>query len=165
MPIIKRGNDFIFDYKIPKRKKNLMTKEFLQTFKDEIDNVFSGENYPEVKQRNYWNFYFNLENTGGFYEALKLACKKYNLVKAIYMYACKMPWHDSDLFDDELVSLMIKHGIIEEGKIEDYGEEYDYENDKDFELVITEEKLKDCTIIHKDWILTKECKDRLGIKY
>jgi len=57
MPIIKTGrNIFKFYYKLPKRKKNLMTKEFLQTFKQELDNVFNKENdYEPLEKRNYWN--------------------------------------------------------------------------------------------------------------
>lgn len=164
MPIIKTGrNIFKFYYKLPKRKKNLMTKNFLQTFKEELDNVFNKDNYPEV--RNYWNFYFHMEGTCGFYEALKSACIKHNLTKAIYEYVCKMPYYDGDLFDDELVWLMVERGIIKEGDVsETCDDDFDYENDSDFELEITEEKLKDCTVIHKNWVLTKECKEKLGIR-
>jgi len=164
MPIVKTGrNSFKFDYKLPKRKKNLMTKEFLQTFKEELDNVFNKDNYPEV--RNYWNFYFHMEGTCGFYEALKSACIKHNLTKAIYEYVCKMPYYDGDLFDDELVWLMVERGIIKEGDVsETFDDNIYYENNDDFELVITETKLKDCTVIHKNWVLTKECKEKLGIR-
>lgn len=167
MPIIKTGrNSFKFDYKLPKRKKNLMTKEFLQTFKQELDNVFNKEDdYQPLEKRNYWNTYQYMEGTGGFYKALKTACAKHNLTKAIYEYVCKMPWYDSDTFDSELTLLMVERGIIEEGSVEEIYDDYDYENDSDFELVTTKTKLKDCTVIHTDWILTKECKEKLGIKY
>jgi hypothetical protein len=150
--------NIIFDYKLPKRKKNLITKEFLQTFKQELDDVFNDK--PKVKQCNYWNFYTHIENTSGFYKALLNTCEKHNLTKAIYIYACKLHWYDSDMFDSELVLLMVKYGVIEEGNISELY--YDYENDKDYELIITEKKLKDCTVIYKDWFLTKECKERMG---
>lgn len=166
MQIRKIGrNSFKFDYKLPKRKKNLMTKEFLQTFKQELDNVFNKENdYQPLENRNYWNTYQYMESTCGFYDALKSACMKHNLTKAIYEYACKMPYYDSDLFDSELTLLMVERGIIEEGNIDETCiDDIYYENNNDFELVITETKLKDCTVIHKDWVLTKECKQRLGI--
>ncbi|MDF2879603.1 MAG: hypothetical protein K0R54_160 [Clostridiaceae bacterium] len=165
MPLIRKGkNDVSIEYKLPKRKKNLLTKEFLQTFKQELDAVFNKKNdYEELDKRNYWNTYQYMEGTCGFYKALKIACAKHNLTKAIYDYACKMPYYDSDLFDDDIVLLMVEFGVIEEGTIEEIWD-IDYENDKDFELIITEQKLKDCTIIHKDWLLTKECKDKLCIK-
>ncbi len=165
MPIVKVGrNSYGFDYKLPKRKKNLITKEFLQTFKQELDDVFNKENYLPIEERNYWNTYQYLESTGGFYKALKTTCKKHNLTKAIYEYVCKMPYYDSDLFDSDLTLLMVERGVIEEGNIDEIYGDYDYENDSDFELVTTETKLKDCTVIHTDWFLTKECKERMGIK-
>lgn len=166
MPIIKTGrNSFEFNYKLPKRKKNLMTKEFLQTFKQELDNVFNKEDdYQSLEKRNYWNTYQYMEGTCGFYEALKLTCEKYDLTKAIYKYACKMPYYDSDWFDSEVTLLMVKLDVIKEGNINETCDDTDYEDNDDFELIVTEEKLKDCTVIHTDWVLTKECKERLGIK-
>ncbi len=164
MPIVKTGrNSFEFNYKLPKRKRNLITKEFLQTFKQELDNIFNKDEYVPIEKRNYWNTYQLLESTGGFYEALKSACIKHNLTKAIYKYSSKMPWYDSDIFDDELLLLMVERGVIEEGSVDEIND-YSYENDKDFELVTTEEKLKDCTIIHKNWVLTKERREKLGIR-
>ncbi len=59
-----------------------------------------------------------------FYESLESACKKHNLVKAIYTYATKMPWYDSDCFDDDLVLEMVKRGVIEKDKPEDYFSDY-----------------------------------------
>ena len=51
-----------------------MTKEFLQTFKQELDNVFNKEDdYQSLEKRNYWNTYQYMEGTCGFYEALKLS--------------------------------------------------------------------------------------------
>lgn len=165
MPIVKFGrNNFAFEYKIPKRKKNLMTNEFLQTFKNELDNICNKiSGFDTLKTRNYWNTYQYLESSCGFYEALNLACKKHNLTKAIYKYASKMPYYDSDIFDSEMTLLMVERGIIDEGNIDEFDEESYYENNKDYKLEITKTKLKDCTIIHKNWILTEECKKRLNI--
>lgn len=101
-------------YKIPNRKKWLLTDDFLRTFKQELDTIF---NIIEEDKATYWNRYNYLESTGGFYEALKTATKKHNIKKAIYDYACKLPWYDSDVFDDDILILMHQKGIIEEGDL------------------------------------------------
>jgi hypothetical protein len=110
---------------LTKRKRNLLTKGFLQTFKEELIKVYQ-PHYPNIDFENatYYSFYGQEEGTRGFYTALKNACKKHNLIKAIYEYANRMPWYDSDCFESDLVTEMIKQGIIEEGKIE-YDEEMD----------------------------------------
>lgn len=106
----------LLDYKIPNRKKWLLTDSFLQTFKNELDTIFkiNLEDNP-----NYWNTYNYFEGTGGFYKALEITSKKFNVTKAIYEYASKMPWYHSDLFDAELTVMMYKRNIIEEGNVEE----------------------------------------------
>jgi hypothetical protein len=71
-----------------------------------------------------------------------------------------MPWYDYDLFHSEIVELMLRKGIILEGKIEDM--EHDYVNDADYELEMNIKKFKGYNVIIKDWVLTKEAKEKLG---
>lgn len=111
-----------FDYKIPKRKKWLLTDKFLTTFKKELDNTFKV--YEGEKNPTYWNTYNWLEGSSGFYEALKNASEKHNVKKAIYEYARKMHYYDSDSFDAELTTLMYEKGVIEEGNLEFINENY-----------------------------------------
>ena len=109
-------------YKLPNRKLKLITKEFLQTFKIELDNTFSVESsliHIPFDKRNYWNYYQNLDSTGGFYKALKITCQKYNLEKAIYEYFQSRSWYISDYLDSELTELMYKLGVIDEGSIDE----------------------------------------------
>lgn len=114
-------------YKIPNRKKKLLTKEFLETFKDELDKIFyKGEIDPS--KRNYMNTYQHVESTVGFGKALRIACEKYNLVKAIYNYEDKLPWYDSDLFDSEIMDIMIEKDVIKEGSLDE--DIYDYTKDE-----------------------------------
>ena len=144
-------NDF-FNYKIPNRKKWLLTNEFLITFKDELDRIF------EVKEKGciatYWNLYTHLGSTCGFYDALKIVCAKHNITKAIYEYACKLPYYHSDWFDDELLVLMYQKSIIEEGD-EFYDNVEDYlrglEEKGEIEWYEERVKYKDYTVIKRDW--------------
>lgn len=109
-------------YKLPKRKLKLITKEFLQTFKTELDYIFGGESslvHIPSDKRTYWNYYQNLDSTGGFYRALKITCQKYNLGKAIYEYFQSKPWYISDCLDSELTELMYKLGVIDEGNVDE----------------------------------------------
>jgi hypothetical protein len=106
-------------FKLPNRKRKLLTKEFLQTFKDEIiriDSEYKNKfNRPQVdyEKETYYGFYGQIEGTVLFYQALKSACEKHNLTKAIYTYAQKMPWYDSDCFEDDLVLEMVNKRVIE----------------------------------------------------
>ena len=107
----------IFNYKMPNRKKNLLTGPFLTTFKEELDNLFETSN--KKQPATYSNFYGWLCATAGFYEALQKASEKHNLTNAIYHYAHRLPWYDSDMFDEELLQIMIQKNIIELGNLED----------------------------------------------
>ena len=117
---------------LPNRKRKLLTKEFLQTFKEEIIRIDSEYNKKnnrssiDYKNETYYSFYGRITGTYLFYEALENACKKHNLTKAIYEYASKLPWYDSDCFDDDLVLEMVNKGVIEEdnncSKWDDYNE-------------------------------------------
>ncbi|AUN01515.1 TPA: hypothetical protein ACXDAY_002204 [Clostridium botulinum] len=112
-------------FKLPNRKRKLLTKEFLQTFKEEIIkrdieyNKKHNRSQLNYENETYYSFYGQIEGTGLFYEALKNACERHNLVKAIYKYTLKMPWYDSDCFEEDLVLEMVKKGVIEKGKKED----------------------------------------------
>lgn len=105
-----------FSYKLPNRKKWLLTDDFLKTFKEELDRIFK---LKEEERHTYWSTYAHFDSTGGFYEALKNTSEKHNVKKAIYEYACKLPWYKGDLFDSELTIMMYKRGIIEEGSPEE----------------------------------------------
>lgn len=113
-------------YGLSKRKRNLLTKEFLEDFKQEIINVFSkndishGKEPYDYSNETYMGLFGQLEGTSGFYTALRTTCKKYNLSKAIYEYLNNMPWYDSDLAEDNIVLEMVRKGVIAYEKDEDY---------------------------------------------
>lgn len=110
---------------LPNRKRKLLTKEFLQTFKEELierdkQNRKQDGYQLDYEKETYVGFYSQIEGTYLFYGALKKACEKHNLTKAIYEYANKLPWYDSDYFDSNLTSEMVKKGVIEYDSPEDY---------------------------------------------
>jgi hypothetical protein len=118
---------------LPNRKRNLLTKEFLQTFKEELITIFfkngKGDNSNiDYENKTYYGFYGNVTSSYVFYEALKIACQKHNISKAIYEYAKKMPWYDSDYFNDDLVLEMVNKGVIKKDRPEDYISDYNEEN-------------------------------------
>jgi len=115
---------------LPNRKRNLLTKEFLQTFKKELIKIDTEHNEKydrpplDYEKETYYSFYGQVAGNGLFYEALRNACEKHNLIKAIYNYAQKLPWYDSDCFDDDIVVEMMNKGLIEKDT-DYYKAEYD----------------------------------------
>jgi len=127
--------DDISIYKgLPNRKKAILTNEFLQTFKDELISIFTEDDVKQGREpldyanKTYYGFYDGIEVSSGFYKALKIACEKHNLTKAIYKYENNMAWYDSDMFDSDLTELMVERGIIEKGN---YSELYGDDSSKD----------------------------------
>jgi hypothetical protein len=150
----------LFNYKIPNRKKWLLTDAFLTTFKEELDRVF--EVYEKLKTYNkegnptYWNTYNYLESTYGFYKALKIASEKHNVKKAIYEYANQMPWYHSDVFDGQLTVMMYRKNIIEEGSIDEdpyitTEELIEMEKRGEIEWIEEVSHYKDYYVTRRDW--------------
>jgi len=114
---------------LPNRKRKLLTKEFLQDFKNELINIemeYNNKyNRPNLDYENetYMGFYGQITETGLFYESLKRACEKHNIVKAIYKYANNMSWYD--VVDDEILLEMVEQDIIKYERTEDFEPLYD----------------------------------------
>lgn len=104
------------------KKKWLLNEAFLTTLKEEIETVFS--NHLDGEESNYLNCYVHISGTGGFYTALKNASEKHNVTKAIYLYACRLPWYDSDIFDDLVLLRMVELGVSEYGDETLYKDEF-----------------------------------------
>lgn len=147
------------NYKVPNRKKWLLTDNFLIDLKIELDKVF------QDRIRNitptYWNFYAWIDSTGGFCDALKVVSEKHNVEKAIYRYTLKLPRWDSDAFYSELIEMMKRKGIIEEGVSEEYPlEEWlkEMENKGEIEWVEEAVQRKGYKVVTRDWIFVKQTK-------
>lgn len=141
--IIMANGKTIGNYKrLPNRKKSLITKEFCEDFKRNlikraIENDKKRGYEIDYDDECYMGFYRAIEGTYLFHEALKETCVKHNVVKAIYEYAKKMSWYDSDCFEDDLVLQMVELGVIPYTNNE-------WENIEDY---ISDDDI-DCQIIH-----------------
>lgn len=96
----------MFKYKIPQGVKAKFTKEFMEDFLKELIRIF---NLSEPIS--YSDSLLYLESTYGWVDAFRCICQKYKL-ENILTYYDNLEWYDSDLFDDEVGSLMIKYGLI-----------------------------------------------------
>lgn len=123
------------NYKIPNRIKNLCTSKFLFIFKEELMKVFN----TITDDSTAWSDYFHIESTCGFYRALENACNRHpypHMGIGIWRYARSLDWYNGDLFDDELVNLMVNQGIIKDGSAEEYEDGYDeYYKDAEYEMI------------------------------
>lgn len=139
-------------YKIPNRKKKLLTKEFLLCLKEEIDlRTISNLEVTTT----YWGFYLHIAGSDEFIKALQVTCEKFNVKKGIFDYAINLLEEEFELFIEELVLLMVDKGVILEGNI--YDGIPDYNNDSD--LFINYEEIKEYkgyNVINNTWILKEK---------
>jgi len=111
MPIIGSGKNARFSYKIPNRIKALMSDQFLKDFKLELHKIF-----PISDDATYWSDYSHVATTFGWNQAFNKACEKHGSNGVgLQRYYNKLPWYDSDLFDDEMLLIMVKKRLIKEG--------------------------------------------------
>lgn len=104
----------IKQYQIPNNFKEMLTKDFLMTFKQELDKVFNIETTGTL-----WSTYLKLEGTTGWHEAFTQTCEKHKSDK-LYNYYNILDWVESDQFDDQIGDLMCKYNVIEEGNPSEY---------------------------------------------
>lgn len=127
--------------KLPNRKKTLLTKEFCEDFRDSlikraIENDKKRGLEIDYSNECYMGFYSAMEGTFLFYDALKEACIKHNIVKAIYEYANRMPWYDADCFEDDIVMRMVELGVIPYTTEEwESNEDFVLEDDIEYQII------------------------------
>lgn len=150
----KKNSVYIEKFKTPNRIKNLCTKEWCEIFKNELDRIFK-LNPDETCDCTY----FHLEATSGWYGAFKNACDKHphkHMGVGLFRYYEPLPWYDSDLFDDEIMELMVDKLNIPRKDVGDYldetynPDEYWIEG-KDYRWVF-KKKLKDVTVYEQEII-------------
>ena len=132
-----RNGKTLGSYKrLPNRKKQLITKEFCEDFKTilierAIENDKNRGHEIDYTKECYMGFFGSIQGLYLFYEALKDVCIKHNVVKAIYEYAKRMNWYDSDCFDDDLILRMVELDVIPYSTIEwETNEEFIYSSDE-----------------------------------
>lgn len=104
MPIFE---DEIVNYEIPKEYEEMLNEEVLKQFAANLLTFF-----PYAKDAGSWFF---LEGTCGWHDSLvkALRCNKpFDKYGELVDYYEDLPWYNSDMFDDRVLDLAIKKGII-----------------------------------------------------
>lgn len=98
----------MFEYKIPQEIKEKFTKDFMVDFLINITQVF---NLNEAIS--YSDDIVYLESTYGWTDAFKNTCHKYK-IEDVLVYYDNLEWYNSDIFDDEIASILIEYKLIKE---------------------------------------------------
>lgn len=99
----------IVQYDIPEKYKTLLTKEILEQFARNLLAVF-----PQCDDA--YTLFF-LESTNGWVDAFSRAINVQatnNKYRELLDYYFELEWYDLDMFNDELLDLMIEFGILPE---------------------------------------------------
>lgn len=112
MPI---NDDLTITYNIPKEYKEIITNELLLKFKNELHTTFANR---LIENPTYYNWYSYFTETCGFCEAFYYACRLLQKEDLLNYYE-KLSCYDNDLFDDQLMLLMVEKGIIKLGEPEE----------------------------------------------
>lgn len=97
----------IVQYDIPEEYKTLLTKEILEQFARNLLAVF-----PQCDDA--YTLFF-LESTKGWVDAFSRAVNVHasnNKYRELLDYYFELEWYDFDMFNDELLDLMIEFGIL-----------------------------------------------------
>lgn len=97
-------------YRLPNRKQHLLTVAFLADFKLELAAIFELQDTAT-----YWSHYVHLLGTGGFWLAFERTCEASQCSQALYEYANRLPWVDSDAFESQVLERMLAFGLMETG--------------------------------------------------
>lgn len=140
-------------YKLPNKKKWLLTDGFLKDFLSHLDTYIDERehNFPvqqtPKEERSYMNTYGFLESTFAFSDSLLYASKLHNVEKGIYQYAIMLPWYDFDHFCSQLNSLLMDRGFFPfEHESDSYSDELEIPDEVLFKDYITSGKARINTI-------------------
>lgn len=110
MPVTENG----YTYEMCDGIRGQLDEDFLCGLHREVSGWYK-KKHPETNDFSYYGFYVYIEGNGVWSESLKKVCLENNK-QWIWEYWTHLPWYESDLFDDVLSTMMLKHGIIEEGE-------------------------------------------------
>lgn len=128
-----------YKYSLPKRKMNLLTKDLLEDFKEELSSKYDID----------YDTLVLLSDTFGIYEIFKKVSHKYNITNAIYnKYKNNV---DVDIMYD-VINKMLELGLIEEKDCDDYIDLSDHDI-VNFEIVYPH---KGYNTIEKDYNVISE---------
>lgn len=100
-------------YSIPQEIRDLMDLKFQNQFLEEMHMIFG-----IAIDMFSWNELFNYENTSGWSEAFLNTCRKTNK-KEIIDYYRTLGWEQGDIFDDNLLDILIDSKLVLPGLYDD----------------------------------------------
>lgn len=92
-------------YTIPNEIKEKMSYDFLKEFRNQLIDIFN------LSLETYADSFYGIESTAGWANALKAACHSTGK-DDIWNYWNELEWYDSDIFDGELVDILIENRLI-----------------------------------------------------
>ena len=99
----------VWQNRLPADKRQLITKQFLSDFIQELRAVFN------LKQND--TGLVNFASTNGYYRELERCCIQHHLEDEIYRYISEAPCEVSDLYDEELLEIAVTYGVITEKEL------------------------------------------------
>lgn len=106
MPIVGSGDSVHVEYIIPEDIKNLITDDFLKEFLYQLVRISGLSPYDFADDTIIY-----MPGTGAWYAAFGKACIETNNAE-LYNYWLSLEWYDSDIFDGELVDILIERKFI-----------------------------------------------------
>jgi len=101
------ASNSLFAYEMPTVIQRLITKEFCQAFKTELDIVFPANHQETVNYRDY-------EDTSGWASAFVNTAMR--LCPQLKTYWDSLEWYDSDMFSDKVSLIMEGYDVIRRRK-------------------------------------------------
>lgn len=118
---MKMLNRVINGYRISKRKKNLINKDFLKRFKELHDEYFVIEENVDETYYGWYSWYIGTET---FDYIFKLCCQEFNIYNAIYLFSKRLNKEDWFIFLEDIMKTMIEFNLIEVGDMFKESSEY-----------------------------------------
>lgn len=109
-----KNNKVLDGYRISKRKRSLISKDFLKRFKKLHDEYFIIEENVDETYYGWYSWYIGTET---FDYILKLCCREFNIYNAIYLFSKRLSNDDYFIFLEDIVKLMVDFNLIEIGCI------------------------------------------------
>ena len=99
----------VWQNRLPADKRQLITKQFLSDFIQELRTVFN------LKEND--TGLVDFASTSGYYKALERCCIRHHLEDEIYRFMSAAPWVVADLYDEELLEIAVTYGVITEKEL------------------------------------------------
>jgi len=107
MPLVGEGSDVHIEYQIPENIKQLITYEFLKEFRNQLFRIHENWSIDTFAEE---GIPMNTSTSGWYASLGKASIITKN--EELFNYWRKLPWYDSDLFDEELAEMLIEKHLI-----------------------------------------------------